>query len=248
MIRNHTVHGRTWGFLLACAFVFSLLGHLSASTEAERDPNRTPCSSKSCKKVERFLRSHYCGKSPFGNGPSDGCEIRALQKPQPKVRVDAGYHCQWNEQKQSDECRKSGRTSDSISGALRSELRRLGLRAKDEKSIKYRVWTSNSDGWMLASASYTEARGSDLVICQVIGLFGKGSTLHVVREVRCQKTDADVPTVTTWSPIDIADVNGDGHSEIVFEADAYEDHWFEVVSVGDDLSSQTIFRGLGYYL
>lgn len=62
-----------------------------------------------------------------------------------------------------------------------------------------------------------------------------------------QKTDADVPQVTTWFPVDIADVDGDGQAEIVLEGDAYEDHWLEVFDIQDD-SFKTIFSGLGYYL
>jgi len=42
-------------------------------------------------------------------------------------------------------------------------------------------------------------------------------------------------------------VDGDGHMELILEGDAYEDHWFEVVSVKDG-SFKTIFSGLGYYL
>jgi hypothetical protein len=40
----------------------------------------------------------------------------------------------------------------------------------------------------------------------------------------------------------------DGHNEIILEGDAYEDHWIEVVTVGDDLSPKTVFSGLGYYV
>jgi hypothetical protein len=53
--------------------------------------------------------------------------------------------------------------------------------------------------------------------------------------------------VTTWSPIDLADVNGDGHIEVILEGDAYEDHWLEVDNVQDG-STHTIFSGLGYHL
>jgi hypothetical protein len=53
--------------------------------------------------------------------------------------------------------------------------------------------------------------------------------------------------VTTWSPIDLADVDGDGRVDVILEGDAYEDHWLEVDTVQDG-SSRTIFSGLGYYL
>ena len=69
----------------------------------------------------------------------------------------------------------------------------------------------------------------------------------VVRQVPFQKTDVDVPSVTRWSLVDLADVDGDGNIDIVLEGDAYEDHWLEVVSMRKGLP-QTIFSGLGYYL
>jgi len=77
-------------------------------------------------------------------------------------------------------------------------------------------------------------------------VFADPTAMHIVREVRCHTTDADVPTGTTWTPIDITAV--DGSESIVLEGDSYEDHWLEVVKVGDDLSTNTVFSGLGYYL
>jgi hypothetical protein len=127
-------------------------------------------------------------------------------------------------------------------------LKRLGLQLHNAEDVHYRVWKATSSTWTLAEADYDHLVGSELTICQIVVIFDRPSELHSLREVRCQKTDADVPTLTTWSPIDIADVNGDGRDEIVLEGDAYEDHWLEVVSVGDNLSSRTIFSGLGYYL
>ncbi len=98
------------------------------------------------------------------------------------------------------------------------------------------------------SILHTHTAGSKLTLCEVIAVFNDPSELHFLRRVRYQKTDADVPTVTTWSPIDIADVNGDGHDEVVLEGDSYENHWLEVVSVSDTLSMKTVYSGLGYYL
>jgi hypothetical protein len=51
----------------------------------------------------------------------------------------------------------------------------------------------------------------------------------------------------TWFPIDFVDEYGAGHTAIVFKADAYEDHWLEVVRVENSIA-RTIFSGLGYYL
>jgi len=62
-----------------------------------------------------------------------------------------------------------------------------------------------------------------------------------------QRTDADVPTITTWQMVDLVDVDGDERPELVLEGDAYEDHWLEVVRI-EDGSVKTIFSGLGYSL
>ena len=39
----------------------------------------------------------------------------------------------------------------------------------------------------------------------------------------------------------------DGQVDVVLVGDAYEDHWLEVISVGNG-TAKTIFSGLGYYL
>ena len=84
-------------------------------------------------------------------------------------------------------------------------------------------------------------------LCQVITLVDQNGRVQVLRNVRFQKTDADVPAVTRWSPIDIADVDGDGSMEVILEGDAYENHWYEVHGIRDG-SFKMIFSGLGYYL
>jgi hypothetical protein len=57
----------------------------------------------------------------------------------------------------------------------------------------------------------------------------------------------DVPTVTLWAPVDLADADGDGEEDVVLEGDAYENHWLEVITLHDG-SATTVFSGLGYYL
>jgi hypothetical protein len=81
----------------------------------------------------------------------------------------------------------------------------------------------------------------------LIGVIDQNGHVQALRTVPFQKTDADVPVVTRWSPIDIADVDGDGQMEIVLEGDAYEDHWYEVDGIQGG-SFEMIFSGLGYYL
>jgi hypothetical protein len=160
----------------------------------------------------------------------------------------ADYHCEWNEQKQTSVCHQSGQPSAELADALQRELRNLGLPTTNGNNIQYRVWTSMSGGWTVAEASHSHSAGPQLALCEVIVVFTDPSELHVLRRVRYQRTDADVPTVTKWSPIDIADVNGDGRDEVVLEGDSYENHWLEVVSVSGTLSTKTVYSGLGYYL
>jgi hypothetical protein len=100
---------------------------------------------------------------------------------------------------------------------------------------------------VLAAATYSRIVGSDLELCQVIVTIDGNSQVLVLRELPFRKTDADVPDTTERSPVDLADVDGCGKIEIILEADAYEDHWLEVISVHDGVST-TIYSGLGYYL
>ena len=118
--------------------------------------------------------------------------------------------------------------------------------ASNDKKVMYQMLQFGD--LSIAEASYSHVKGENLWLCQVIAIFSSSSQFRVVRWLRYQKTEADVPTVTTWDPIDIADVNGDGKPEIVLRGDAYEDHWFEVLGVNPDLSTNLLFSGLGYYL
>jgi hypothetical protein len=89
--------------------------------------------------------------------------------------------------------------------------------------------------------------GSIVTLCQVIVMIGRDSQVVVLRELPFQRTDADVPLVTTWSLLDLTDVDGDGKPDVVLRGDAYENHWLEVYSVQNG-SPRMIFSGLGYYL
>jgi hypothetical protein len=213
----------------------------------EKDPHRPACKNAHCRKIKSFVKAHYCGASPFANGPDDGCEIKAPQKPQADVEVIAAYKCEWNKSKQAPQCEQQGQPSAVVRGILIRELQRLGLPANEKGQTFITVWKSTLSGWSLAEADYSRSVGPDIELCQVIVIIDQSLHVIVLRKVPFQKTDADVPRVTQWSPIDIAHVEGDGREDIVLEGDAYENHWFEVVSVYDG-SAQTVFSGLGFYL
>jgi hypothetical protein len=194
-----------------------------------------------------FVKAHYCGESPYGNGPEDSCQIMTPKEPGPGVDVVADFECEWIEAKRAMDCRQHGEPSSSIRGVLTRELRRLGLPAKAKGQTYFTVWKSTASGWSLAAASYVRTVKSNVELCQVIVVIDQSGHVLMLRKLPFQKTDAESLAVTQWFPIDLADVDGDGQVDVVLRADAYEDHWLEVVSVAHG-SARTIFSGLGYYL
>ncbi len=228
---------------LISVFVVSAL----AKAQAEKDPRRPACTDAHCRKVKSFLKAHYCGESPFGNGPEDGCEIKTVKKPRTGVDVIADYACEWNESKQAAQCEQHGQPSPVVRNILIGELQRLGLPAKANGQTYFTVWKSAHSGWSIAVAYYSRSVGPDLELCEVIVVVDESSHVIVLRKLPFQKTDMDVSTVTQWAPVDFADVDGNGQEDVVLEGDAYENHWLEVISVHDG-SAKTVFSGLGYYL
>lgn len=219
----------------------------AAVGNSEKDPHRPQCSGPRCKRIKSFLKKRYCGQSPFGNGPDDGCEIRPPKKPRSGVDVSADFECGWNQTKQVGECHQHGQPSAAVRGIVLRELHRLGLATKKDKDVMFAEWKPTSSGWSLAQGSYSRIVRSALRLCEVIVVIDSESHVTVLRSVRFQETDADVPTVTTWSLIDIADVDSDNSPDIILEGDAYENHWLEVARLSGS-SWETVFSGLGYYL
>ena len=214
--------------------------------QPEKDPHRPPCTSPWCRKVRQFLKDHYCGESPFGNGPDDGCDIRGSKKLVAGTTLTADYVCNWNDADATSKCQQHGQPSPAARDILLREMRRVGLPARAEDEVHFSVLESTS-GWSLMAANYDHTHGPDLTLCQVIVVADPSGQVHVLRKVPLRKTNADAPDVTTWSPVDVADVDSDGSLEVILEGDAYEDHWLEVVRIQDG-SFRTIFSGLGYYL
>jgi hypothetical protein len=212
-----------------------------------KDPHRPACTSAPCKKIESFLKAHFCGASPFGNGPQNGCDTRSAKQLVTGANVIAAFDCQTDVTDGRPKCRQRSEPSPATRSILVREMRRLGLPARAEKDIYFTVWQPSSAKWFLAAADYGQASGSDLRLCQVIVVVDPGGHIQALRKVQFQKTNADVPTVTTWFPLGIADVDGDGQLEIILEGDSHENHWLEVDKMQNG-SFRTVFSGLGYYL
>lgn len=231
------------------AALVMLLGILCPQLKGQRekDPHRPACTSASCQKIESFLKANFCGASPFGNGPRNGCDTRAAKQLITGVKVLAAFDCEWNVTNGRPKCRQRSEPSPSIRTILLREMRRLGLSARAEKDIYFTVWQPSSAKWLLAAADYGQANGSDLALCQVIVVIGADGRVQTLRKVRFQKTNADKSTVTTWFPLGIADVGSDGQLDIILEGDAYENHWFEVDQMQAG-SFRKVYSGLGYYL
>jgi hypothetical protein len=124
----------------------------------------------------------------------------------------------------------------------------MGLPANRKTAVFYKVLDSPSLGWSLMSAVYSHAQGGKVDLCQIVAATNRAGELRVLRKLPLKTTDADVPDAVTWSPLDITDVFGNGTIEFVLQADAYENHWLEMVAPDSEGSFKTIFAGLGYYL
>ncbi len=212
-----------------------------------KDPHRPACASAPCQKVESFLKAKFCGASPFGNGPQNGCDTRSAKQLLTGVNVMAAFDCEWSVTDGRPKCRQRSEPPPAIRNILLREMRQLGLPMKAEKDVYFTVWQPSSAKWLLAAADYGQANGSDLGLCQVILVVDPGGHIQMLRKVQFQKTNADVPTVSTWFPMGIADVDGDGQLEIIMEGDAYQNHWLEVDKMQAG-SFRKIYSGLGYYL
>jgi hypothetical protein len=211
------------------------------------DPHRPSCTSASCKRIEAFLKQNYCGESPFGEGSDDSCDVRESRQRSGNVTVVADYNCEWNESKNEAECKQNGQVDSKLHTILVLQLEQLGMPVKAPGDVYFSVWKPNKADWFLAQAYYSHRSGSKVELCEIIVVVDRNGRLTVLRKLPWGKTDVDVPEVTDWSLLDIADTRGNGQLDVILQGDAYEDHWFEVISVHDG-SAKTIFSGLGYYL
>lgn len=222
---------------------------IQANAQSETDSNRPPCTTARCEKIQAYVKAHYCGHSPAGNGPDNGCELLPPKTQPAGVEVLANYHCSYNDETNQQHCVQSGQVPPAILSILINELRKAGLRANARGHIGFTIWKYRAEGWLVADASYSKLAGDKVGLCQVIVRIDVESHVLVLRKCPfiVMEADADTPDITEWALVDVADADGSGRPDIVLEGDAYEDHWFEVLSVHDG-RCETIFSGLGYYL
>jgi len=193
------------------------------------------------------VRALLAKTRPHVRAADDGCDLRDREKRSANVKVIADYNCPWNESKNAAECAQHGLVNPEIRTVLVRELRQLGVPAKAPGDMYFTVWESDRVGWSLAQAYYSNRIGSDIELCEVIAVVDQNAHVTVLRKLPLKKTDVDVPDVTDWTLLDLADTRGNGQTDVILVGDAYEDHWLEVISVQNG-SAKTIFSGLGYYL
>jgi len=128
------------------AFVLMILYIAAAQAIGQpvEDTHRPACTSPECRKIKPFLKTHYCGQSPFGNSPDHGCEIRSPKKVSATVKVTASLDCDWSETEGKSRCQQHGQPSETILNILVRETRQIDLPAKADKELHFIVWESNS--------------------------------------------------------------------------------------------------------
>lgn len=233
--------------LAIVSVLFFATAGMDSHAQQQVDPHRPPCIDASCHKIRTYLKKHYCGESPAGNGPDDGCDVRDARRHNTNFKAVADYECSWNEQKDDSECTQYGHVAPDVKEPLVRELHQLGAPRNLQGDTFFTIWKSPKVEWTLAQAYYSHRVGGDVELCEVIELINQNAKPTIIRKLPFTKTDADVPAITDWTFLDLADTRGNGNVDVILLGGAYEDHWLEVISVQDG-SVKTIFSGLGYYL
>lgn len=228
--------------MVVCSVACLFLAKIAYS---QVDTHRLPCESKECKSIRVFVKAHYCGESPFGNGPDDGCRIPNEFHRASDVQVKAGFACDSSDSGQGLNCRQQGSIPSGLRTALVEQMQRLGLPKQSESEVLFSQMVSTSSGWSLLDASYQHLQADELRECDVLAAADANGHLYVLHRVTCQNIDFEKPLVTTWTSVDIASVNG--REEFILTGDAYEDHWFEAFEILNG-KPRLVFSGLGYYL
>jgi hypothetical protein len=218
---------------------------MGAFAQPTKDSHRPACTDSVCRAARAYVKAHYCGESPYGNGPDDGCEVIPLKHLSPGTSSVAKYKCEFDDKTNKPICKQLLSPPPEFRGTLLDQMHKIGLPKQDDGKVLFSVLTSTSAGWSVLEAYYQQLSGESLTLCQLVAAIGPDKEPRVLRKVRFQTTDSDMKTVTTWSPVDISTVGG--QQELVLQGDLYEDHWFEAFGIENGVP-KIIFSGLGYYL
>jgi hypothetical protein len=120
------------------------------------------------------------------------------------------YDCAWDESKNEAKCEQRGQVTPELRNILVRQLEQLGVPAKAPGEINFTVWKPNRADWLLAQAHYSHRTGDDIELCEVVAVVDQKARVTVFRKLPLTKTNLDVPDVTEWSLLDVADTRGDG--------------------------------------
>ena len=213
---------------------------------------RQVCTSAQCVQIKSVVKMHYCLPPDKDDrfDPADYCRIRYARTPTLGVKELAVVQCGWSDPKREGGewvCRQRGEVPRAIRAIVAPRMRELGLPAAEENQITFTVLQWTRTGLLVAAADYSRREGRHLTSCELIVAVDASSHISPLRQSACHVDDADVPRGTSWSLLDIRDVDGDGQPDIVLAANMYENAWLEVVAVRRGVA-ETIFSGLGVSL
>jgi hypothetical protein len=213
---------------------------------------RQPCTTPLCVQIKSVVKMHYCLPPNKDDqlDTDDECRIRYARTATPDVKEVAAVQCGWSDPKRESGvwvCRQRGEVPRAVRAIVSPRMRELGLPVAEEGQLKFTVLQWTRTGLFVANAEYSRVEGSQLTECGLIVAVDANSHITPLRRSACHVTDADVPQGTSWSLLDIRDVDGDGQPEVVLVANMYENAWFEVVAVRGG-AAETVFAGLGYSL
>jgi hypothetical protein len=114
--------------LLIVSLLMSSYGAMGGRKDVPPDPHRPWCTTPECRTIKSFLKQHYCGESPFANGPADGCDIRT-QKRFGSPQIKAEPQCDSDDG--GSRCRQNGEVQPDLRAVAIRQMRRLGLPAAE---------------------------------------------------------------------------------------------------------------------
>ena len=213
---------------------------------------RQVCTSAPCVQIKSVVKMHYCLPPDKDDrfDPADYCRIRYARTPTLGVKELAVVECGWSDPKREGGewvCRQRGEVLRAIRAIVAPRMRELGLPAAEENQLTFTVLQWTPTGLFVAKADYHRVEGRQATSCELIVAVDASSRVSPVRQSACHVDDADVPRGTSWSLLDIRDVDNDSQPEIVLAAGMYENAWLEVVAVRRGVA-ETIFSGLGFSL